>query len=136
MEFGWPHRNAFVQPEIDKVLFQGLDRFPQRRSRLCSKPLDANTSAEAPKDTVISTLQTTLLKSPTSCHRRLVCTLLRLIPQPTSALIYEGALMPFLPLLQFMRRNSALRDAAAATEDLKVELRPRAEVLDHPSRCN
>lgn len=27
-EFGWPRRNGFIQPEVDKVLFQGLDRFP------------------------------------------------------------------------------------------------------------
>lgn len=27
LELGWPRRNAFIQPEIDKVLLRGLDRF-------------------------------------------------------------------------------------------------------------
>ncbi|GAA1699879.1 bifunctional 3-(3-hydroxy-phenyl)propionate/3-hydroxycinnamic acid hydroxylase [Microbacterium sediminicola] len=27
-EFGWSRRNAFIQPEIDRVLFEGLERFP------------------------------------------------------------------------------------------------------------
>ncbi|KAK6368221.1 hypothetical protein LTS17_009962 [Exophiala oligosperma] len=28
LEFGWPRRNAFVQPEVDRVLWKGLERFP------------------------------------------------------------------------------------------------------------
>lgn len=28
LQFGWPRRNAFVQPEVDQVLFRGLGRFP------------------------------------------------------------------------------------------------------------
>lgn len=27
-EFGWSRRNAFIQPEIDRVLYEGLARFP------------------------------------------------------------------------------------------------------------
>src|SRR6185312_13391587 len=27
-EFGWPRRNGFVQPLADRVLLEGLDRFP------------------------------------------------------------------------------------------------------------
>lgn len=27
-EFGWSRRNAFVQPAVDRALFEGLDRFP------------------------------------------------------------------------------------------------------------
>ena len=27
-EFGWPRRNAFIQPAVDRVLFEGLARFP------------------------------------------------------------------------------------------------------------
>ena len=27
-EFGWSRRNAFIQPEVDRVLYEGLDRFP------------------------------------------------------------------------------------------------------------
>ena len=27
-EFGWPRRNAFIQPEVDRVLHEGLARFP------------------------------------------------------------------------------------------------------------
>jgi 3-(3-hydroxy-phenyl)propionate hydroxylase len=27
-EFGWSRRNAFIQPEIDRILFEGLQRFP------------------------------------------------------------------------------------------------------------
>ena len=28
-EFGWSRRNAFIQPQVDEILFQGLKRFPQ-----------------------------------------------------------------------------------------------------------
>ncbi len=27
-EFGWPRRNGFVQPLVDRVLLDGLDRYP------------------------------------------------------------------------------------------------------------
>ncbi|KAF5710884.1 3-(3-hydroxy-phenyl)propionate hydroxylase [Fusarium mundagurra] len=27
LDFGWPRRNAFIQPEIDKILLKGLERF-------------------------------------------------------------------------------------------------------------
>ncbi len=27
-EFGWSRRNAFIQPEIDRILYEGLSRFP------------------------------------------------------------------------------------------------------------
>jgi len=27
-EFGWSRRNAFIQPEVDRVLYEGLERFP------------------------------------------------------------------------------------------------------------
>ena len=30
-EFGWSRRNAFIQPEVDRVLYEGLDRFPNVR---------------------------------------------------------------------------------------------------------
>lgn len=31
-EFGWSRRNAFIQPQVDAVLFAGLKRFPNVRS--------------------------------------------------------------------------------------------------------
>lgn len=30
-EFGWSRRNAFIQPEVDRVLYEGLARFPHVR---------------------------------------------------------------------------------------------------------
>ncbi len=30
-EFGWPRRNAFIQPQVDAVMFAGLQRFPNVR---------------------------------------------------------------------------------------------------------
>lgn len=27
-EFGWSRRNAFIQPQVDAVLYDGLSRFP------------------------------------------------------------------------------------------------------------
>jgi 3-(3-hydroxy-phenyl)propionate hydroxylase len=30
-EFGWSRRNAFIQPQVDKVLYEGLERFPNVR---------------------------------------------------------------------------------------------------------
>ena len=28
-EFGWSRRNAFIQPQVDAVLYDGLSRFPR-----------------------------------------------------------------------------------------------------------
>ena len=33
-EFGWSRRNAFIQPEIDRILYRGLARFPHVAVRL------------------------------------------------------------------------------------------------------
>jgi 3-(3-hydroxy-phenyl)propionate hydroxylase len=33
-EFGWSRRNAFIQPEIDRILYRGLARFPNVTVRL------------------------------------------------------------------------------------------------------
>lgn len=33
-EFGWPRRNSFIQPLVDRVLFDGLDRFENVKVRL------------------------------------------------------------------------------------------------------
>ncbi|CAN7579390.1 bifunctional 3-(3-hydroxy-phenyl)propionate/3-hydroxycinnamic acid hydroxylase [Pseudorhodoferax sp. LjRoot39] len=33
-EFGWSRRNAFIQPQVDAILYQGLQRFAHVRSRL------------------------------------------------------------------------------------------------------
>lgn len=33
-EFGWSRRNAFIQPEIDRILHEGLARFPNVQVRL------------------------------------------------------------------------------------------------------
>ncbi|MFJ4293113.1 bifunctional 3-(3-hydroxy-phenyl)propionate/3-hydroxycinnamic acid hydroxylase [Cupriavidus sp. NPDC089707] len=33
-EFGWPRRNAFIQPLADRILFEGLQRFPHVRTLL------------------------------------------------------------------------------------------------------
>ncbi len=30
-EFGWPRRNAFIQPQVDAVMLEGLSRFPNVR---------------------------------------------------------------------------------------------------------
>ena len=27
-EFGWPRRNAFIQPQVDAVMLEGVSRFP------------------------------------------------------------------------------------------------------------
>lgn len=39
-EFGWSRRNAFIQPQVDEVMYQGLKRFPNVRC-LFSRELDA-----------------------------------------------------------------------------------------------
>lgn len=38
-EFGWPRRNAFIQPQVDAVM-EGLSRFPNVRC-LFSRELEA-----------------------------------------------------------------------------------------------
>ena len=35
-EFGWSRRNAFIQPEVDRVLFEGLERFDHVRVRFAT----------------------------------------------------------------------------------------------------
>ena len=39
-EFGWSRRNAFIQPQVDEVMYQGLKRFPNVRC-LFSRELEA-----------------------------------------------------------------------------------------------
>lgn len=39
-EFGWSRRNAFIQPQVDEVMYQGLTRFPNVRC-LFSRELEA-----------------------------------------------------------------------------------------------
>lgn len=39
-EFGWPRRNGFVQPLVDKVLLDGLKRFPSTSVRFCTEVVD------------------------------------------------------------------------------------------------
>lgn len=39
-EFGWSRRNAFIQPQVDEVMYQGLRRFPNVRC-LFSRELEA-----------------------------------------------------------------------------------------------
>lgn len=39
-EFGWPRRNAFIQPQVDAVMLEGLSRFPNVRC-LFSRELEA-----------------------------------------------------------------------------------------------
>lgn len=39
-EFGWSRRNAFIQPQVDAVLYDGLSRFPQVRC-LFSREVEA-----------------------------------------------------------------------------------------------
>lgn len=39
-EFGWPRRNGFVQPLVDKVLLDGLKRFPNTSVRFCTEIVD------------------------------------------------------------------------------------------------
>jgi len=41
-EFGWPRRNAFIQPQVDAVTYQGLERFDNVRV-LFSRELEAFT---------------------------------------------------------------------------------------------
>lgn len=39
-EFGWPRRNGFVQPLVDRVLLDGLDRFPSVRVSFGTEAID------------------------------------------------------------------------------------------------
>ncbi|EFL6571390.1 3-(3-hydroxyphenyl)propionate hydroxylase [Escherichia coli] len=39
-EFGWPRRNAFIQPQVDAVMLEGVSRFPNVRC-LFSRELEA-----------------------------------------------------------------------------------------------
>ena len=39
-EFGWSRRNAFIQPQVDGVLYEGLSRFPHVRC-LFSREVEA-----------------------------------------------------------------------------------------------
>lgn len=39
-EFGWPRRNGFVQPLVDRVLLAGLDRFPGATARFGTEVVD------------------------------------------------------------------------------------------------
>ena len=39
-EFGWPRRNGFVQPLVDKVLLDGLKRFPNTAVRFSTEVVD------------------------------------------------------------------------------------------------
>ncbi len=36
-EFGWSRRNAFIQPQADRILFEGLARFPQVEARFSTR---------------------------------------------------------------------------------------------------
>jgi len=53
-EFGWPRRNAFIQPLVDRVLREGLHRFPHVDIRFGHSLEDFN---ETP-DGVVATVQT------------------------------------------------------------------------------
>ena len=47
-EFGWPRRNGFVQPLVDQVLLEGLERFETVDVRLGTEAIDlAYTDDEA-----------------------------------------------------------------------------------------
>jgi 2-polyprenyl-6-methoxyphenol hydroxylase and related FAD-dependent oxidoreductases len=52
-EFGWPRRNAFIQPQVDAVTYQGLERFDNVRV-LFSRELEAFTQSS---DSVTINLQ-------------------------------------------------------------------------------
>ena len=39
-EFGWPRRNGFVQPLVDRVLHDGLERFPNAEVRFSSEVVE------------------------------------------------------------------------------------------------
>ncbi len=45
-EFGWPRRNGFVQPLVDRVLFEGLDRFASVETVFAAEVVDLVQDAE------------------------------------------------------------------------------------------
>lgn len=45
-EFGWPRRNGFVQPLVDRVLLEGLDRFPDVRVEFSTELVDLAQDAD------------------------------------------------------------------------------------------
>ena len=51
-EFGWPRRNGFLQPLVDRVLLEGLDRFPSVQVRFSTEVVDLADDGE----TVTATL--------------------------------------------------------------------------------
>lgn len=51
-EFGWPRRNGFVQPLVDKVLLDGLERFPHVEVRFSSEVVDLEQNDESATATV------------------------------------------------------------------------------------
>lgn len=51
-EFGWPRRNGFVQPLVDRVLLEGLERFPSVMVHFGAEVTDLVEEAE----TVVATL--------------------------------------------------------------------------------
>lgn len=53
-EFGWPRRNGFVQPLVDRVLLEGLDRWDSVTVRMSSEAIDLTQDA----DSVTVTLRT------------------------------------------------------------------------------
>ncbi len=40
-EFGWSRRNAFIQPQVDAVMYHGLQRFPQVRCLFSPRRVEA-----------------------------------------------------------------------------------------------
>ena len=53
-EFGWPRRNGFVQPLVDRVLLEGLDRYPHVDVRFGARV----TSFTSDPDAVTATVST------------------------------------------------------------------------------
>lgn len=51
-EFGWPRRNGFVQPLVDRVLLEGLDRFESVEVYFGTEAVDLVQNAEAVTVTV------------------------------------------------------------------------------------
>ncbi|MGO4188647.1 bifunctional 3-(3-hydroxy-phenyl)propionate/3-hydroxycinnamic acid hydroxylase [Pseudarthrobacter sp. TAF60_1] len=46
-EFGWPRKNGFVQPLVDRALFDGLDRFASVTAHFSHTVVDAMETADA-----------------------------------------------------------------------------------------
>lgn len=51
-EFGWPRRNAFIQPQADRILFEGLSRFPQVEARFSTRFVALEQDASAVRATL------------------------------------------------------------------------------------